>query len=103
MFVNRSGRNVQSYNSGPSIDASYQDSVHLAIRFRGAEFKKSANQKQELILSMLSFKHFLISVGMFEINVYRNKNRLWWPCLLTDQDGMSNLYRGPSIDASYQV
>ena len=30
-----------------------------------------------------------------------NKNRLWWPCLLTDWDGLSNLYRGP--DASYQV
>jgi hypothetical protein len=26
-----------------------------------------------------------------------------WPCLLTDQDEMSNLYRRPSIDASYQV
>ena len=23
--------------------------------------------------------------------------------MLTDRDGMSNLYRGPSIDASYQV
>jgi hypothetical protein len=33
----------------------------------------------------------------------RNKNCLWWPCLLTDRDKMSNLYRGPSIDASYQV
>ena len=33
----------------------------------------------------------------------KNKNCLWWPCLLTDQDEMSNLYRGPSIDASYQV
>jgi hypothetical protein len=32
-----------------------------------------------------------------------NKNRLWWPCLLMDRDGMSNLYNGPSIDASYQV
>jgi hypothetical protein len=31
------------------------------------------------------------------------KNGLWWPCLLTDRDEMSNLYRGPSIDASYQV
>jgi hypothetical protein len=30
----------------------------------------------------------------------RNKNRLWWPYLLTDRDGISNLYRGPSIDAS---
>ena len=25
------------------------------------------------------------------------------PCLLTDQDEMSNLHRGHSIDASYQV
>jgi hypothetical protein len=32
---------------GPPIDASYQVSVHLASGFRGEEFKKSANQKQE--------------------------------------------------------
>jgi hypothetical protein len=33
----------------------------------------------------------------------RNKNRLWWPCLLMDRGEMSNRYRGPPIDASYQV
>jgi hypothetical protein len=33
----------------------------------------------------------------------RNKNRLWWPCLLIDRDEMSQIYKGPSIDASYQV
>jgi hypothetical protein len=33
----------------------------------------------------------------------RNKNCLWWPCLLTDRDKISNLYREPSIDASHQV
>jgi hypothetical protein len=33
----------------------------------------------------------------------RNKNCLWQPCLLTDRDEISILYRGPSIDASYQV
>ena len=33
----------------------------------------------------------------------RNKNCLWWPCLLKDQDEMSKFYRGPAIDASYQV
>ena len=32
---------------GPSIDVSYQVLVHLAKRFRGEEFLKSANQKQE--------------------------------------------------------
>jgi hypothetical protein len=33
----------------------------------------------------------------------RNKNWMWWPCLLTNRDEMSNLHRGHSIDASYQV
>ena len=33
----------------------------------------------------------------------RNKNCLWQPCLLTDRDKMSNLYREPSRDASYKV
>ena len=36
-------------------------------------------------------------------NSTRNKNCLWWPCLLMDRGEMGNLYRGPSIDASYQV
>jgi hypothetical protein len=37
------------------------------------------------------------------IETHSNKNCLWWPCLLTDWDEMNNLYRRPSIDASYQV
>ena len=41
--------------------------------------------------------------GIFRNRPIRNKNRLWWPRLLMDRDRMSNLYRGPSIDASYQV
>jgi hypothetical protein len=32
----------------PSIDASYQASVHLAKRFQRRRFKKIANQKQEI-------------------------------------------------------
>jgi hypothetical protein len=28
---------------------------------------------------------------------------MWWLCLLTDRDEMSNLHRGHSLDASYQV
>jgi hypothetical protein len=61
---------------GPPIDASYHVSVHLA---------KRSEEK--------NFKHKPI----------RNKSRLWQPCLLTDRDEMRNLYRGPSIDAPYQV
>jgi hypothetical protein len=33
----------------------------------------------------------------------RNKNSLWWPCLLINRDERSNLYREPSKDAPYQV
>jgi hypothetical protein len=32
----------------------------------------------------------------------RNKNCLWQPCI-TNRNKMSNLYRGPFVDASYQV
>jgi hypothetical protein len=62
---------------GPSKDAPYHVSIHLAKRF----------QRRRL----------------FRNQPIRNKNGLWRPCLLTDRDEMSNLYRGPAIDASYQV
>ena len=62
---------------GPSIDASYQFSVHLAKWFQRRIFIRN--------------------------RPIRNKNCLWQPCLLTDRDEMSNLYRGHSIDTSYQV
>ena len=62
---------------GSSKDASYQVSVHLAKRLQRRRF--------------------------FRNQPIRNKNCLWRPCLLTDRDEMSNLYRGYDIDASYQV
>jgi hypothetical protein len=62
---------------GSSKDASYQILIHLARRFQRRIF--------------------------FRNQPIRNKNGLWQPCLLTDRDEMSNLYRGPSIDVSYQV
>ena len=68
---------ISNLYRGPSIDASYQVSVHLAKRFQRRRF--------------------------FLNRPIRNKNCLWWLCLLMDPDKMSNLYRGPSIDASYQV
>jgi hypothetical protein len=59
-----------------SKDGSYQVSIHLAKQFQRRFFR---NQP------------------------IRNKNCLWWPCLLTDRDKMNNLYRGPAINASCQV
>jgi hypothetical protein len=58
---------------------------------------------------MLSTKfQFILESGFrgedfFRNQPVRNKNGLWRPYLLTDRDEISNLYRGPSIDASYQV
>ena len=40
---------------------------------------------------------------IFRNRPIRNKNCLWQPYLLMDRDKMSNLYREPPIDASYQV
>ena len=90
--------------------------------FRGEEFKKSNNQKQESpVVAMFVngsgrnefHRCFLPSFGSSgqmvseEKNLknqpIRNKSRLWRPCLLTDWDEMSILYRGSSIDTSYQV
>ena len=62
---------------GPSIDASYQVSVHLAKRFQRRRF--------------------------FLYRPIRNKNCLWRPCLSMDRDKMSIIYREPSIYASYQI
>ena len=95
---------------------------------RGEDFQKSTNQKQELSVAAIfgngsgqneqslqrtTHRCFLPSFGLFDQTVseeknfknqpIRNKSHLWRPCLLTDRDEMSNLYRGPTIDASYQV
>ena len=96
--------------------------------FRVEDFQKSTNQKQELpvaamfvngsrqneLFSQRTFHRcFLPSFGSFgqavsEEKIFknrpiRNKNCLWRPCMLMDRDKISNLQRGPSIDASYQV
>ena len=76
MFVNDRDKMSNPYRE-PSIDASYQVSVHLAKRFQRCRF--------------------------LEIDQNRNKNCLWQPYLLLDRDEMSSLYRGPPIDASDQV
>jgi hypothetical protein len=68
---------MSSLYRGPSKDASYQISIH----FGQVDTEKNFFRNQPI----------------------RNKNCLWWPCLLTDRGEMSNLYRGIAIDASYQV
>ena len=67
---------LRKLNTEPSIGASHQISVHWTKQFQRTFFRNRPT---------------------------KNKNCLWQPCLLTDRDEMSNLYRGLSIDASYQV
>jgi hypothetical protein len=55
------------------------------------------------ILSFGSFGQAVSEEKILKNWPIRNKNCLWRSCLLMDRDEMSNPYRGPSIDASYQV
>jgi hypothetical protein len=50
-----------------------------------------------------SFGQAVSEEKIFKNLPIRNKNCLWRPCLLVDRDKMNIVYRGPSIDASYQV
>jgi hypothetical protein len=68
---------VSNHGNSLHVDASYQILVHLARQFQRRRF--------------------------FRYRPIRNKNCLWWPCLLTDRDEMSIRHRGHSINASYQV
>jgi Zn-finger protein len=112
----------------PSIGASYQISVHLATRFQRKRFFRNQPIRNKNCLwwpcllmdrdkiSTLYREPFIdasyqvsfhlakrLEETIFRNQPIRNKNCLWWPCLLMNRDDMSNLYRGLSIDASYQV
>jgi hypothetical protein len=50
-----------------------------------------------------SFGKAVSEEKIFRNRPIRNKNCLCWQYLLMDRDEMSNLYRGRSIDVSYQV
>ena len=76
MFVNGSGRNEHSF----------QRTFHRCFLPCFGSFGKAVSEEK-----------------IFKNRPIRNKNCLWWPCLLKDRDEIKNLYRGPSIDASYQV
>ena len=76
MFVNQSGQNEQYL----------QRTFHRCVLPSFGLFGQAVSEEK-----------------IFKNQPIRNKNCLWRPCLLMDRDEISNLYRGPSIDASYQV
>ena len=127
MFVNGSKRNEQSLQR-----IFHRSFLPSFISFGQAVseeklFQKLTNQKQELPMAAMFInglkrnEHFLQRIfhrcflphfgpfgqavseqKIFRNRPIRNKNCLWQPCLLTDRNKMSSLYRGSSIDASYQ-
>ena len=128
MFVNGTGRNEQTLYR--AFHRCFLPSFASFSKVVSEEkiFKKSTNQKQELsVVAMFvngsgrneqslqrtlqrCFQRSYGSLGQtvsekknLKNQPIRNKNRLWWPCFLTNRDELSNLYIGLSIDASYQV
>ena len=114
---------------GPSIHASYRVSVHLAKQFQRRRFLRNPPIRNQNFLwqpCLLTdqdkisniYRRFSID-AFYKVSVHlakrfqrrrffrnrpiRNKNFLWQPCLFTDREEISNLYRRSSIDASYQV
>jgi hypothetical protein len=70
---------------------------HRQFMFMIVCFLKNKKQKK------LCGKGDNSNLNIDTMNWITDKHGLWRPCLLTDRNKMSNLYRGPSIDASYQV
>ena len=68
---------LRKLNTEPSIGVSHQISVH---------FGKAVQRRRFL-----------------EMRPIRNKHCLWQPCLLMNRDDMSDVNRGSSKDAPYQV
>ena len=116
MFANGSGRNEQSSQKTfhrcflPSFGSFGQSVSDEKI------FQKSTNQKQELSMAAMFINesgrnqqnsqktfHRCFLLRFFRNRSMRNNNCLWQPCLRTNRDEMSYLYRGHSIYVSYQV
>jgi hypothetical protein len=106
-FVNESGRNVQSLQRTfhrcflPSFGLFRQAVSENIFKNQQYLYRDNCILNRYLYLnkSYLSFSR----EDFFRNQPIRNKNGLWRSCLLTDRDEMSILYRGPAIDASYQV
>ena len=128
MFVNGSKRNEQSLQR--TFHRCFLPSFRPFVQAASEEklFQKSTYKKQELPRTAMSVngskrneqfpkrtfhRCFLPRFGPFgqavsEQKIFRNrpirnKNCLWRPCWLMDQNEMNNRYSGPPIDASYQV
>jgi hypothetical protein len=85
LLVVRSTHNMEICAGSPIL-LSYKATIHCTSKFQRRFLKIEATR-----------------VKICKINQpEKSIAYIWWPCLLTDRDEMSNLYRGHSIDVSYQ-
>ena len=128
MFVNGSGRNEQylyrtfhrcflpsfiSFGQAVSEEKLFQKSTNKKQKLPMTAMFVNGSKRNEQFPQRTFHRCFLPRFGPFgqavsEQKIFRNrpirnKNCLWWPCLLMDWDEMSNRNSGLSIDASYQV
>jgi hypothetical protein len=120
MFVNGSGQNGQSlertFHRCPlkplvQMNRNLVGSIYGRSSIKTAHFVPIGLQtwpSQAILVSDWLISKKEIFSALSEVKIFfnlpiRNKNCLWRPCLLTDRAKMCKLYRGPSIDASYQV
>jgi hypothetical protein len=100
---------MSNSHRGPSIDASYQVSVYLAKLCQRRRFLEIDQSEKKIVCgghvvnrlgqmsnlykrtfhrcflpSFGSFGHVVSEEKNFRNRPIRNKNRLWWPCLLMD-------------------
>ena len=99
MFVNGSGRNQHSL----------QRTTHRCFLPSFGSFGQAVSEEQILKKICIEINAFWIQISIVkqELSFFQQKIFQKSPnlklCLLTNWDKISNLYRGPSIDASYQV
>ena len=125
MFVIGSGQNVHSlertthrcflpsfgsFGQTVSEEKNFKNSQsETRVACGGLVFNRSGWNYQSLqrtfhgcfLVSFRSFGQAVSEEKILKNRPIRNKNYLWQPCLLMDRDEMSNLFRGPSIDAFY--
>ena len=76
----------------------------MSLTFHSA--LRKLNIERPIYVSYKVSIHFGKAVSdekIFRNRPIRNKNCLWWSCLLMDLDKMSNLYRGPSYQVSVHL
>jgi hypothetical protein len=92
---------ISNLYRGPSIKASYQVSVHLKMFYSVTAWpnrsKLGRKHRWKVLYGNCSFRFDSLTnmavIGNSYFLTIRKKNCLWQPCLLTNWDKMSNLYK----------